>query len=145
MTRTAGRVLGVDLGSVRIGLALSDPLGITAQPLLVLPRTGARVEDHRSIVEIAREHDAVRIVVGLPRSLSGKLGPAARAVLQEVAERGECAGADLPVETYDERLTTVIAQQALAEAGVKGRNRRQHVDKVAAAVILRGWLEGPGS
>jgi putative Holliday junction resolvase len=145
LTRTAGRVLGVDLGSVRIGLALSDPLGITAQPLLVLPRSGARSVDHHAIVGIAREHDAVRIVVGLPRSLSGKLGPAARAVLQEVDELGECAGPDLPVETYDERLTTVIAQQALADAGVKGRNRKQHVDKVAAAVILRGWLDGPDS
>ena len=140
-----GRVLGVDLGSRRIGLALSDPLGVMASPLAVLERGGDPAADHRAIVAAAREADADRIVVGLPVSLSGRLGPAARAAADEVAELAAAAG-DLPVETYDERLTTVSAERALAEGGVRGRARRRVVDKVAAAVMLQAWLDGhPGS
>jgi len=136
-----GRVLGVDLGARRIGIALSDPLRITASPLVVLERAGAADADHRAIVALAREHDAVRIVVGLPRSLSGQEGPAARSVRAEVRELAEVAGDELPVDTIDERLTTVIAQGALHRGGVKARDRRAVVDKVAAAVLLQSWLD----
>ncbi|MGZ8766102.1 MAG: Holliday junction resolvase RuvX [Acidimicrobiia bacterium] len=135
------RILGVDLGSRRIGLALSDPLGVTASPLRVLDRKVAHEADHRAIVEVAREVDARRIVVGLPRALSGKLGPVERATRVEVDELRAVAGPDLPVETYDERFTTVIAQRSLIDAKVRRKDRKQVVDKVAAAVMLQGYLE----
>jgi putative Holliday junction resolvase len=136
---TLGRVLGVDLGERRIGLALSDPLGITASPLAVLERTGDRAADHRAIVAAARDAGAERIVVGLPRSLAGGEGPAARAVREEIEA---IAALGLPVEAHDERLTTVMAERVLSAGGVRGRARRQRVDKVAAAVILQSWLDG---
>ena len=141
------RVLGVDLGTRRIGLALSDPLGITAGPLAVIERSGDRAADHRAILEAGREAGATRIVVGLPLALStGAAGPAARAVLDEVDELSRRAAlVGMAVETHDERLSTVSAQAALAAGGVKARNRRGVVDKVAAAVILQSWLDGQRS
>jgi putative Holliday junction resolvase len=143
VTRTPGRVLGVDLGSRRIGLALSDPGRQIASPFAVLERAKQRVDDHRAIVAAAREHDAVAIVVGLPISLSGDLGPAARATIEEVEALQEVAGPDLPVETYDERLTTVSAERSLNEARMTRDARRRVVDKVAAAVMLQSWLGSP--
>jgi putative Holliday junction resolvase len=136
----AGRVLGVDLGSRRIGLALSDPGRQIASPHRVLRRAKQQVDDHRAILAAARENDAVAIVVGLPISLSGDLGPAARATLAEVEEL-RAAASPLPVETYDERLTTVTAERTLQEARMGREARRQVVDKVAAAVMLQSWLE----
>ena len=140
------RVLGVDLGARRIGLALSDPRGILAGPLSVLQRTGDRAADHTAILRAAVENEAGRIVVGLPLSLStGRPGPAAEATLAEVAELAERAAAVDPpveVETCDERLTTVTAQRSLATGGVRAKDRRALVDKVAAAVMLQSWLDG---
>ena len=134
-------MLGVDLGSRRIGLALSDPSGTLASPLSVLERSGDRARDHRAIVEAAQENEAGTIVVGLPRSMSGREGPAARDARAEAEQLEELAGDDLAVEMYDERLTTVTAQRTLVEAGVRRDARRRVVDKVAAAVMLHGWLE----
>jgi putative Holliday junction resolvase len=131
----------VDLGSRRIGLALSDPGRRIASPHSVLQRAKRRVDDHRAIVAAARESEAAAIVVGLPVSLSGDLGPAARATLEEVEALQETAGLDLPVETYDERLTTVSAERSLNEARMTRDERRRVVDKVAAAVMLQSWLE----
>jgi putative Holliday junction resolvase len=140
------RVLGVDLGARRIGLALSDPLRVLAGPLTVLERTGDRAADHAAILRHAAESEASVIVVGLPLSLStGRPGPAARATLDEVAQLSRRATACDPpvaVETYDERLTTVTAQRSLATGGVRARDRRSKVDKVAAAVMLQSWLDG---
>lgn len=136
-----GRVLGVDLGSRRIGLALSDPGRRIASPLGVLTRAKVQVDDHHAIVAAARENEAVAIVVGLPISLSGALGPAARAALAEIDELRVVAGSDLPVEPYDERLTTVTAERTLREARLGRDARRAVVDKVAAAVMLQAWLE----
>lgn len=140
------RVIGVDLGARRIGLALSDPLGVLAGPLTVLERTGDRAADHAAILREAAENDATVIVVGLPLSLStGRPGPAARATLDEVAElrdRGAAARPPVAVETHDERLTTVTAQRSLATGGVRAKDRRGKVDKVAAAVMLQSWLDG---
>jgi putative Holliday junction resolvase len=140
------RVLGVDLGARRIGLALSDPLGVLAGPLAVLERTGDRVADHAAILREAAENEATVIVVGLPLSLAtGQPGPAARATLDEVTELRDRAAAAHPpvaVETHDERLTTVTAQRSLATGGVRARDRRGKVDKVAAAVMLQSWLDG---
>jgi len=145
-----GRVLGVDLGAQRIGLALSDPLGLTAGPLSVWHRTGDVAADHAAIVRTATENEAAVIVVGLPLSLStGRPGPAAKAMLEEVAALTSVAAANDPpltVETHDERLTTVTAQRSLAAGGVRARKRRGLVDMVAAAVMLQSWLDGhPGS
>jgi putative Holliday junction resolvase len=141
-----GRVLGVDLGARRIGLALSDPLGVLAGPLEVLQRTGDRAADHRNILNAAAENEAALIVVGVPLSLStGRPGPAAKEMLAEVAalaERAAAAEPPITVETYDERLTTVTAQRSLATGGVRAKDRRSVVDKVAAAVMLQSWLDG---
>jgi putative Holliday junction resolvase len=139
-------VLGVDLGARRIGLALSDPLGILAGPLDVLERTGDLAADHTRILRAATDNEAAVIVVGVPLSLStGRPGPAAQAMLEEVATLAERAAAAQPpvkVETYDERLTTVTAQRSLATGGVRAKDRRAKVDKVAAAVMLQAWLDG---
>jgi putative holliday junction resolvase len=134
-------VLGVDLGTRRIGLALSDPGGVIASPLAVLVRSGDVTADHRSIVATAHEHGAERIVVGLPLALSGKAGPAAKAALDEIEELRAVAGEAIPVEPFDERLTTVIAERGLIDGKVRRGTRRQVIDKVAAAVMLQSWLE----
>jgi len=137
------RILGVDLGARRIGLALSDPSGVTASPHAVIERSDSREHDHRVVLEAARAAEADRIVVGLPLSLSGGVGPAARAVLEEVEELRAAAGDGVAVETFDERLTTVIAERSLVEAGMRRAARRRIVDKVAAAVMLQSYLEAP--
>ena len=136
------RVLGVDLGSRRIGLALSDPTGRVATPHAVIERSGDPVVDRRKILAHAREAGASRVVVGLPLSLSGDTGPAARAVLEEVAAL-RALGEEVTVETHDERLTTVIAEQGMREARVPRRARRRTVDSAAAAVMLQSYLETP--
>lgn len=135
------RILGVDLGSRRIGLALSDPSGTLASPLEVLARTGDRTRDHAAIVAAAREHEADTIVVGLPRSLSGKRGPAERSTLEEIEELRAAAPESITIDAYDERFTTVIAQRDLVQAGMRRADRKQVVDKVAAAVMLQSYLE----
>ena len=144
MMTKPGRVLGVDLGTKRIGLALSDPTRTVASPHSVLLRGRSHEVDHRAIVATAREADATAIVVGLPLSLSGREGPAAQAALVEVDELRNVAGPDFEVTVHDERLTTVVAERALREARMKRDARRQVVDKVAAAVMLQSWLESGG-
>ena len=134
-----GRVLGIDLGTVRIGVAVCDAGRILASPLMVVSRSGRSADDHQRLAELAREEDAVGLVVGLPVSLDGSLGPAARAALEEIRALGVTTG--LPIDTYDERLTTVTAEQQLAERGITGPAAREVVDQVAAAVILQGWLD----
>lgn len=134
-------MLGVDLGTVRIGLASSDRTGTLASPLKVLNRSGDEAVDHQTIVGLARETEAELIVVGLPLTLQGKIGPAARAVMVEVAELSRVAHLDnIPVETWDERFTTVIAEQGLRETKVK-KLKKTNVDAAAATVILQSWLE----
>ena len=137
----SGRALGVDLGSVRIGLALSDPTRTVASPLDVLTRERDRDADHRAIVAVARDNGVTTIVVGLPRSLSGRLGPAARAAEAEIAQLRAVVDPEVDVVAHDERLTTVTAERALDEARVDRRTRTAVVDKVAAAVMLQSWLE----
>lgn len=135
------RILGVDLGSSRIGLALSDPSRTLASPYAVLQRSGDHAVDHRAILAVAQDEEAERIVVGLPRSLSGRTGPAAQAALAEIEELRAAAGDAITVEAHDERLTTVIAERSLVEAGMRRDARRKVVDKVAAAVMLQSYLE----
>ena len=134
------RALGIDLGSRRIGVALSDSGGVLASPYETVQRSGDVARDHRRILALAAEAEVEVLVVGLPLALDGSIGPAAEAVLAEVDELR--AATELPVETYDERLTTVTATRLLRRGGVKGKARRQVVDKVAAAVILQSWLDG---
>jgi putative Holliday junction resolvase len=134
------RALGVDLGERRIGIALSDPSRTVATPHEVLRRGGDPTADRHAIVDTARRHGASVIVVGLPLSLSGRSGPAARAARKEVEALRAVAG-DIEVTVHDERLTTVTAERALAEARMGREARRQVVDKVAAAVMLQSWLE----
>lgn len=134
------RVLGIDLGSKRIGLALSDASGVIATPHSVVLRAKHRDEDHRKISDIIEECEVQRIVVGLPLSLDGSVGKAAASAITEAKQLGVVTG--VPTETYDERLTTVSAHQILREQGVAGPDRKHVVDKVAAAVLLQAWLDG---
>jgi len=133
------RAIGIDLGSKRIGVAVSDSAGTLALPYEVLQRSGDRRRDHRRIAELAAEAEAEVVVVGLPYSLDGSLGPTARRYLAESEELR--ATLEVPVETYDERLTTVTAERSLREMQMTADARRRVVDKVAAAVMLQSWLD----
>lgn len=139
------RALGVDLGSRRIGLALSDSALTTAVPHRVLERSGDRGADHDAILAAVAENDVDVIVVGLPLGLDGDIGTSARQALSEVDELRRAAGDGVRVEVVDERLSTVTAEAALREAGVSGPERRNRVDESAAAVILQGWLDARAS
>ena len=134
----AGRVMALDVGKVRIGVALSDPLGFTAQPLLTLWRK-SKGEDLRSLLRLIRKHEVGTIVVGNPLHLSGKVSAWAAKVQAFAAELGMRSG--LPIELWDERLSSVAAHEILDEAGHDPRDRKQVIDQVAAVVILRGWME----
>ncbi|HET7652324.1 MAG TPA: Holliday junction resolvase RuvX [Acidimicrobiales bacterium] len=134
-----GRVLGLDLGTKRIGVAVSDPDRRVATPIEVVARSGDRQRDHRAIAGLVQEWEAERVVVGLPLSLDGSTGPAAQAALAEVDELAAVVG--VPVDTADERMTSVTANRALDALDVRGPARRKIVDKVAAAVILQSWLD----
>jgi putative Holliday junction resolvase len=134
------RVLGIDLGAKRIGVAVSDRSGTIATPLTVVQRSGNVAADHRRIAALVAEEEAERVVVGMPLSLDGSMGPAARAAAAEAEVLASVVG--VPVETYDERLTTVSAERSLMEARMRAEARRRVVDKVAAAVMLQSWLDG---
>lgn len=137
--RARGRRLGIDVGAVRVGVAMCDPDGILATPVETVPRDAGGAADVRRIAELVAEHDVVGVVLGLPRTLRGEDGPAAAAA-QEFAEALR-AGLDVPVELTDERMTTVVATRQLAGRGVKGRRQRAVVDQQAAVAILQGWLD----
>ena len=139
------RALGVDLGERRIGLALSDPTRTVASPHVVLRRAATHDADHRAIVGEARANDVTTIVVGLPLSLSGARGPAARATDREIEELRRAAAPGIEVVAHDERLTTITAERSLDEAGLRRGDRTAVVDKVAAAVMLQSWLESPAA
>lgn len=140
--RTGVRVLGIDLGARRIGVAVSDSSGTVATPLTVIHRSRSRRNDHEAIARLVRDEEAVAVVVGLPLNMDGSRGPAARAAVIEAEVLGTVV--DVPVHLHDERLTTVTAERALREGGVRGKDRRSVVDKVAAAVLLQGWLDAHG-
>ena len=136
---TRGRRLGIDVGAVRVGVALSDPDGLLATPLATVSRDVAHGTDFATIAGFATEHDVVGIVVGLPRTLAGREGPAAEAA-RAFAE-ALTAHVPVPIEFSDERLTTVVATRQMRESGRKGRRQRAVVDQVAAVAILQGWLD----
>jgi putative Holliday junction resolvase len=136
-TTRPGRVLGLDLGDARIGVAISDDDRRLAVALGTV-RTGAPA-DIRAIASLVEEHAATLVVVGLPLSMSGARGPAANRA--EVFAGVLADALAVPVELQDERLSTVEAERELREAGVSGADRRRVVDRSAAAVILQAWLD----
>jgi putative Holliday junction resolvase len=133
------RALGIDPGTRRIGIAVSDLTGTIASPLVVLQRSKSPRHDLAELARIAKAEEAEVIVVGLPINMDGSHGPAAKAATLFAARLATVAG--VPVELHDERRTTVMADQAMREGGLDGRARRQRVDKVAAAVMLQSWLD----
>jgi putative Holliday junction resolvase len=133
------RVLGVDLGAKRIGIAVSDRSGTIASPLTVVQRSGNRGRDHAAIRALVVEEEAEAVVIGLPLSLDGSVGRAAQAAIDEAAELAAVVG--VPVETWDERLTTVQAERPMLELRMRAEARRRVIDKVAAAVMLQSWLD----
>lgn len=137
----AGRRLGVDVGSVRVGVAVSDPSGSLALPLETVPRSARKGTDLARLADLVRQYEAVEVVVGLPRQLSGATGASARAA-QDYADRLGRRIAPVPVRLVDERLSTVAATRGLRESGLTARARRTVVDQAAAAYILQGWLDG---
>jgi putative holliday junction resolvase len=134
------RVVALDLGTKRIGVAVSDLSGTIATPRTVIQRSGSKSRDHQVIKALVEEEEAELLVVGLPLNMNGSYGPAAKGAVAEAAELASVVG--VPVETFDERLTTVSADRALMEANISATNRRKLVDKVAAAVMLQAWLDG---
>jgi putative Holliday junction resolvase len=133
------RALGVDLGSKRIGIAVSDRSGTIATPLTVVQRSGSRRTDHRRIADLVAEEEAEIVVVGLPLNMNGSSGPAAQAAIAEAEALSTVVG--VPVETFDERRTTVAADDAMRAFRMRAEARRRIVDKVAAAVMLQYWLD----
>lgn len=137
-----GRRLGIDVGTVRIGVATSDPDGILATPVQTVPRdrrdqAGSHI---RKLAQLADEYGAVEVVVGLPRTLADRTGPSALdaiAVADALASRIH----PVPVRLTDERLTTVTAQRALREAGIRAKGQRSVIDQAAAVGILQNWLD----
>jgi putative Holliday junction resolvase len=134
----SGRILAIDLGTVRVGLALSDPLRITGQPMGRLPRRALR-DDLSPLVELVRANDVATVVVGHPLLMSGTAGERAldaEAFVEKLRAEVRC-----PVVLWDERLTTVQAERALIEGNVSRKNRRKVVDSAAAALLLQSWLD----
>ncbi|UPK76974.1 Holliday junction resolvase RuvX [Nocardioidaceae bacterium SCSIO 66511] len=129
--------LGVDVGDARIGVAVSDPSGLLATPVETVPAGGTALA---RLVALAVEHEAIEMVVGLPRSMSGGLGPAARKV-RAYASQLAVAVAPTPVRLVDERLSTVTAEQTLRTQGKRGKSKRAVIDQAAAVVILQSALD----
>lgn len=135
------RILALDVGTVRIGVALSDPLGLTGQPLEVIQRK--QCNPIARISELVETHEVTRVVVGHPLDLEGRTGPMAEAV--ESFVRDLKATISAPTELWDERLSTAGAERAMIAGGVRRKKRRQNIDKVAAALILQSYLDGTQS
>jgi putative Holliday junction resolvase len=137
-------VAALDLGTRRIGVAYSDSGRTLASPWGTIERSGDAARDRAAVVDALREVEASTVVVGVPFSLSGAPGPAARAALDEVgALRDELEPLGIAVETADERLTTVEAQRHLRAAGHSGKSSRAVIDSAAAMVLLQSWLDRP--
>ncbi len=135
-----GRRLGVDVGEVRVGVALSDPGCVLASPLVTLHRDRRGRADLDSLAALVAEHEVVEVIVGLPRTLAGRHGPAAQTAQRYADELAGRLGG-VPVQLTDERLTTVAASRTLRERGIRGRRQRAVVDQAAAVEILQGWLD----
>jgi len=138
------RVLALDVGERRIGVAISDPTGTVARPLCTLRRS-SRAEDFAAIQRLIDEHAVDKVVIGLPLTLRGEEGPQARRIERYAEALMEALS--VPVEMWDERYTTAVAEEILRRADRRKRKRRREspdVDAVAAAVILQGFLDSQG-
>jgi putative Holliday junction resolvase len=131
----------VDVGSVRVGVALSDPGPVLATPLVTLSRDERGGRDLDQLAALVEEHEVVEVVVGLPRTLAGRTGQAAQSAQSYAAALAGRIGS-VPVRFADERLTTVTAARMLSQRGVKGGKQRAVVDQAAAVEILQSWLDG---
>lgn len=132
------RLLGLDVGGVRIGVAVSDPLGKTAQPTTVIVRKSIQA-DTEELHKIIKQYQIEKVIIGLPLNLDGSLGVQGKAVKAFAGEVGQKIG--IPLEFYDERLTTRAARQVLLEGNVRRAHRKKVADKLAATLILQGYLD----
>ena len=132
------RILALDIGERRIGVAVSDPSGTLATSVSVIKRRSRR-EDFAAVAELVRRYGVEKVIVGLPRSMDGTIGPQARRVERYAAALAKAL--DVPVVLWDERLSTVSAERLMREAGLGEEERRARVDAVAAAVILQDYLD----
>lgn len=140
--RDDGRLLGLDLGTRRIGVAVTDSSRTVATGVTAIERSGDRRRDHAAVLALVEEYGAVGVVVGVPYSLGGGTGPAAAAALEEVDQlRGPLGSRGVDLDTVDERLTTIAAAGALRAAGRKARKARPVIDQTAAAVLLQSWVD----
>ena len=133
------RVLGIDIGSKKIGIAISNQEMTLATPLTVVHRSSQTSEDHEIIKGIAHEWEVELLVVGMPLSLDGSIGAAAENVLREITHLERNTG--IPVDTFDERFTTSTAKQILHDQGVSEKEQKNIIDQVAASIILQAWLD----
>lgn len=131
------RIVALDIGTVRIGVAVSDPLGMFAQGIAVLQAGGEWLEE---LAKILSEYGAPQILVGLPRRTGGEEGPEA-VKIREIAEEIKSRFPGLELSFWDERFTTTIAQRSLLEADVSRKDRKGKVDKIAAALLLQSYLD----
>ncbi|HWE69176.1 MAG TPA: Holliday junction resolvase RuvX [Acidimicrobiales bacterium] len=139
---TVGRAVGIDLGSHRIGIAVSNPGRTLASPRTTVVRSGDAERDRRVLVDLVVEEEATVVIVGLPLSLDGSRGRAAIEAMAEADALRPLFGTHgVEVELFDERLTTVTAHQSLGAGGKNSRARRKVIDQSAATVMLQAWLE----
>ncbi|WP_168708257.1 MULTISPECIES: Holliday junction resolvase RuvX [unclassified Rhodococcus (in: high G+C Gram-positive bacteria)] len=138
-----GRRIGIDVGSVRVGVAVSDPRCVLATPVETVVRSkpkGSDAPDVARVVEIVTEYEAVEVIIGLPRTLRGESGSAVKAA-EGFARILSRRLPGVPIRMSDERLTTVTATRALRDSGVRGKSQRSVIDQAAAVAILQGWLD----
>jgi putative pre-16S rRNA nuclease len=138
MSSEPGRIMALDVGGRRIGVALSDPTRVLASPLTTL-RAEPRARAIAEIAALVVQHDVTALVVGLPLTLSGEIGPQAQ-LIQTFAEELRAA-LDVPIHMFDERLTSVAAERLMQDLGIKPERRRARIDEVAASIILQDFLE----
>ncbi len=137
------RIMGLDVGDVTIGIAISDPMGWTAQGVEVIRRRGREDEDLARLAQLISQYEVDKIVIGLPKNMNGTIGPRAEKVIAFQERLIEVLG--LPVIAWDERLSTVAAQRTLLEADLSRAKRKKVIDKVAAVYILQGYLDSQQS
>ena len=132
------RTMGLDIGEKRIGVALSDPDGLLAIPQTVIERVGGGA-DVEAILSLVQQHEVGRVVAGLPRSMNGSIGKQAQRVQEFLGVLSRSL--DVPLDTWDERLSTVEAERLMVDAGLKSSRRKGRRDALAAAIILQGYLD----
>ena len=136
-----GRLICFDVGERRIGIAVSDMLGITAQPVETYHRTGNLEKDYEYLVSIIKEQEAMKLVVGLPKNMNNSLGFKAEEIQNFIEEFKSYLPEQFPIDWIDERLTTVQAENVLLEANVSRKKRKKFVDKIAAVFMLQTYMD----